>query len=59
VTLPPEYSSRPLDERLRDDDALTEIELVSRLIIAASESERPLSVDRIDALLGVRESNDG
>ncbi len=52
--LPPgERVSEPLDDRLRDDDALAEIELTSRLMIAASGAGERLSQDEIDGLLGV------
>lgn len=43
----------PLDSRLRDDQALDEIELTSRLIIAASAADRPLTQLEVDELLGV------
>lgn len=47
----------PLDQRLRDDAALDEIETTSRLIIAASHSAAPrLSQREVDELLGVRDS---
>ncbi len=43
----------PLDSRLRDDQALDEIELTSRLMIAASAREGHLSQREVDELLGV------
>jgi len=43
----------PLDARLRDEDALDEIEMTSNLMIAASESDGELSQDEIDRILGV------
>jgi len=43
----------PLDARLRDDTALAEIELTSRLMIAASEHERHLTEREVDEILGV------
>jgi hypothetical protein len=43
----------PLDSRLRDDQALDEIELTSRLIIAASSRDRHLSQREVDEILGV------
>lgn len=46
----------PLDQRLRDDTALDEIETTSRLIIAASESDEKLSQCEVDELLGIPES---
>ena len=45
--------TRPLDLRLRDDARLDEIEMTSNLIIAASEVERPLTDDEVDAILGL------
>ncbi len=44
----------PLDSRLRDDAALAEIELTSRLMIAASDYERHLTQREVDELLGVQ-----
>lgn len=43
----------PLDERLRDDVALDEIELTSQLIIAASNRETPMSQAEVDVFLGL------
>lgn len=43
----------PLDSRLRDDQVLDEIELTSRLIIAASSKDGPLSQREVDEILGV------
>ena len=43
----------PLDARLRDEAALAEIELTSRLMIAASDYERHLTQREVDELLGV------
>jgi len=45
--------TEPLDARLRDDDALAEIDLASRLMIAASGAEKQLSQAEVDELLGV------
>jgi hypothetical protein len=45
--------TEPLDARLRDDQALDEIELVSRVMIAASESPHRLSQHEVDQLLGI------
>ena len=42
------------DISLEDSDLLSEVELTTNLIIAASESDGPLSVDDIDRILGVR-----
>ena len=43
-----------LDARVHDGEVLDEIELYGELIIAASDSEGPLSEAEIDAVLGVR-----
>ena len=43
----------PLDSRLRDDEALDEIELTSRLIIAASSKDGQLSQREVDEILGI------
>ncbi len=45
--------AEPLDERLRDDAALDEIELTSDLMIAASTQDAPLSQDEVDRILGL------
>ncbi|MDF1605027.1 hypothetical protein PZ894_15740 [Nocardioides sp. YIM 152315] len=41
------------DISLEDSDLLGEVELTTNLIIAASETDQPLSVDEIDRILGV------
>lgn len=41
------------DVTLEDGDLLGEVELTTTLIIAASESEGPLTKEEIDTLLGV------
>jgi hypothetical protein len=41
------------DVSLEDDDLLSEVELTTTLIIAASEADDHLSQDEIDRLLGV------
>ncbi|WP_375000662.1 hypothetical protein [Aeromicrobium sp. CTD01-1L150] len=46
--------TEPLDARLRDDDALDEIELVSRIMIAASEAPGRLTQGEVDLLLGIQ-----
>lgn len=46
----------PLDSRLRDDDVLDEIELTSRLIIAASSRDEHLSQREVDEILGIASS---
>ncbi|WP_121793807.1 hypothetical protein [Aeromicrobium phragmitis] len=53
-----EHRSEPLDERLRDNAALAEIELTSRLMIAASGTEARLTQDEVDHLLGVGSDDD-
>jgi len=42
------------DARVHDHDALAEIELYGNLMIAASESDGPLSQAQIDEVLGVK-----
>ena len=42
-----------LDGRLRDDEAMDEIEMTSNLMIAASEIDGPLTQAQVDALLGL------
>ncbi|GAA3530244.1 MULTISPECIES: hypothetical protein [Nocardioides] len=41
------------DVTLEDGDLLTEVELTTNLIIAASNSDERLSVEEIDRILGV------
>lgn len=41
------------DVTLEDGDLLGEVELTTTLIIAASESEGPLTTEEIDRILGV------
>jgi hypothetical protein len=43
----------PLDARLRDDQALDEIELTSNLIIAASACDERLTQLEVDEILGL------
>ncbi|MGA8988029.1 hypothetical protein [Aeromicrobium sp.] len=43
----------PLDSRLRDDEVLDEIELTSRLMIAASAQRDHLSQREVDEILGI------
>lgn len=45
--------SEPLDVRLRDQQALDEIEMTSNLMIAASEQDCPLSERQVDEILGI------
>jgi hypothetical protein len=42
------------DSRLQDPLALDEIELYGELVIAASASEGPLTLEQIDRVLGLR-----
>ncbi len=42
-----------LNVPLEDAELLAEVELTTNLIIAASESESPLTQDEVDRLLGV------
>ena len=41
------------DISLEDSDLLTEVEMTTNLIIAASEADGPLTQDEIDRILGV------
>ena len=41
------------DISLTDSDLLTEVEMTTNLIIAASEADGPLSQDEIDKILGL------
>ena len=43
----------PLDVSLQDDDLLAEIRLGTSLMIAASRSERRLTSEEVDRVLGV------
>jgi hypothetical protein len=40
--------------RIHDAEALDEIELYGNLMIAASESDGPLSQEQIDEILGIK-----
>ena len=42
------------DARIHDAVALDEIELYGNLMIAASESDEPLTMEKIDEVLGVQ-----
>ena len=44
------------DISLTDSDLLTEVEMTTNLIIAASEADGPLSQDEIDRILGLESS---
>ncbi len=44
------------DVTLEDQDLLREVELTTNLIIAASETDEHLSMEEIDAILGVSSS---
>ena len=43
----------PFDVRLEDAELLDEVELTANLIVAANQSESPMSVAEIDQILGV------
>ncbi|WP_188113314.1 hypothetical protein [Nocardioides humilatus] len=43
----------PFDVALEDSDLLSEVELTTNLIIAATASDGPLPVEEIDRILGV------
>lgn len=42
-----------LDVSLHDDDLREEVELTTQLIVAANESDQALTMQEIDAILGV------
>jgi hypothetical protein len=46
-----------LNVPLEDAELLAEVELTTNLIIAASESASPLSLEEIDRLLGIGEGH--
>lgn len=43
------------DVTLEDSDLLGEVELTTNLMIAASESDGPLTADEIDRILGLED----
>ncbi|WP_183092518.1 hypothetical protein [Nocardioides stalactiti] len=43
----------PFDVALEDSDLLSEVELTTNLIIAATASDGPMPEDEIDRILGV------
>jgi hypothetical protein len=47
-------SRDPLNVELEDNHLLAEVQLLVELIVAAGESDRPLSQDEVDLLLGFR-----
>ena len=47
------------DENVTDDDLRSEIEMVSELVLAATDSDGPLGQDEVDRLLGVVPQHDG
>lgn len=46
-------STDPFDVELEDTELLDEVDLTAGLIVAANQSEGPLSVEEIDRLLGL------
>lgn len=44
------------DRSLEDTELMREVELTTNLIVAASESEAPLSTEEIDEILGVSDA---
>lgn len=46
------------DFSLVDDDLMDEVNLLTQLIIVASESDAPLTVEQIDAALGIEHPGD-
>lgn len=55
----PAGASSRADPRVQDPQALDEIELYGDVLIAASQSEGPLSTDELDAALGLRSASRG
>jgi hypothetical protein len=47
-------STDPFDVELEDPELLAEVSLTASLMVAANQSEGPLSVEEIDHLLGLR-----
>ena len=47
------------DTNLTDEDLVSEIELVSQLVVAATSSDGPLHQDEVDHLLGLDLKEDG
>jgi hypothetical protein len=43
----------PFDVHLEDDELLDEVELTANLIVAANQSDVPMSLSEIDEILGV------
>ena len=43
----------PFDVHLEDDELLDEVELTANLIVAANQSDAPMSLAEIDRILGV------
>jgi hypothetical protein len=46
-------STDPFDVELEDTELLDEVDLTANLIVAANQSEGPLSREEIDRLLGL------
>jgi hypothetical protein len=46
-------TSDPFDVELQDDVLLAEVELTANLIVAANQSDEPLSQEQIDRILGL------
>lgn len=47
-------STDPFDVELEDNELLLEVDLTASLIVAANQSEGPLSAEEIDEILGLR-----
>ena len=47
-------STDPFDVELEDPELLDEVGLTASLMVAANQSEGPLSAEEIDRLLGLR-----
>ena len=50
--------TKDLRDSLTDDTLVSEIELVSQLVVAATSSDRPLHQEEVDRLLGVGPKED-
>jgi hypothetical protein len=54
TTRPREGAVDPFDVSLEDGELMDEVELTASLIVAANQSEVPLTDEQIDTILGVR-----
>jgi hypothetical protein len=47
------YVHGPVDKRLQDGALLAELEMTTRLMIAANQSDGPLTQEQVDVALGL------